>query len=503
MGDKKIHQLTPGGDPQNGDLFPAARNGTTVKIPFENILDVILDAIPMGPTGPTGRTGPTGALGPTGYTGRAGPTGPTGSRGAASTVTGPTGYTGSTGPTGTIGRTGPTGAPSTVTGPTGPTSTAPGPTGPTGVGGGMTWEVVTTNTQAVAGRGYIADAEAAPVTVTLPLNPGIGDAVGIGACNVAFTVTIGRNGERILGTAVDMTLASAGDGITLVYSGAIFGWTSGSELVSSGGGGGGGDTYENPDAVPFTVGGIAAGTTFPTPQTMQEMWDALLYPYLAPTFSSFAITGESTSQEVGDSIAASVTFTWGTTNPTNVSANTINIRDTTSVLDLVLGTANDGTQAVTMPGSIQKVTTTTHSFSIEGTNTHAATFTRTLTFTWYWRRHYGTNVAGTLTGADIGALASSALATGYSGTYAYAAGGYKYLCFADAAGGGLVSVKDASTGFSMPMVTVAGDAAYSNVDSGGFYYALVSRTNAFGVTTNYRVYRTLNVLGGAVTLNVT
>jgi hypothetical protein len=368
----------------------------------------------------------------------------------------------------------------------------------------MLWEVTAVNKVAVVGRGYIADAESNDVLITLPADPALGDAVGIGASSVAFTVTIGRNGERILGTAVDMTLASAGDGIILVYSGPVFGWTSGSELVSAGsGGGGGGDTYENPDPVPVTVGGITAGTTFPTPQTMQEMWDFLLYPYQLPAFSSFAISGESTTQEVGDTIPASVTFTWGTTNSTNVDANTIDIRDTTSVLDLILGTANDGTQAVVMPGLIQKVTATTHAFSITGVNTHAASFTRALTFTWYWRRHYGTDVATILDSAGIGALVSSGLATGYSGTYAYAAGGYKYLCFADAAGGQVNSVKDQSTGFSVPMVTVAGDAAYSNVDGGGFYYALVSRTNTFGVTTNYRVYRTLNILGGAITLLVT
>jgi hypothetical protein len=53
------------------------------------------------------------------------------------------------------------------------------------------------------------------------------------------------------------------------------------------------------------------------------------------------------------------------------------------------------------------------------------------------------------------------------------------------------------------MATVADDPAYSNVDGGGTSYALVSVTNVNGVTTNYRVYRTANSLGGAITLIVT
>jgi len=266
---------------------------------------------------------------------------------------------------------------------------------------------------------------------------------------------------------------------------------------------GGPTTYTNPDATPATVGGIPAGSTFETPHTMQEMWDALLYPYQAPAFSSFAISGQSTTIEVGYSIPASVTFTWATSNSGNVSADSIDIRDTTLALDLVLDTANDGSQAVVMPGAVQKTTATTHVFNIAGVNTQSGSFSRNLTFTWQWRKHYGTSASGTLTGADIGALASSLLSTAYAGNYAYAAGGYKYIAFADAAGGQVNSVKDQSTGFSVPMATVTDDPAYSNVDGGGFSYALVSRTNAYGVTTDYRVYRTLNILGGTITLVVT
>lgn len=522
---KKISQLDPGGDPRNGDLFPAARSGKTVKVPFENLLDVIIDAVTSLVSGGLiweVVTADKTAVKGHGYIADASSAPVTILLPANPAVGDSVGIGASSVDfTVTIGCNGKkilgtitdmtvasagdgavlvySGAAFGWTSGSELVSAGDG----SGGGGGLAWAVVTADTTAISGRGYIADATTAPVTVLLPANPAVGDSVGVGASNVTNTVTIGCNGKKILGTIANMTVSSAGDGVVLVYSGGAFGWTSGSELVSSGDGGSGSSTYTNANAVPVTVGGIVAGTTFPTPQTMQEMWDALLHPYQLPAFTAFAITGESTSQEVGDSILAAVTFTWSTSNSANVATDSIDIRDTTSALDLILGTANDGSQAVVMPGGIQKVTAASHVFTISGTNTEAGVFSRTLTFTWYWRRHYGTNVAGTLTGADIGALVSSGLATGYAGTYAYAAGGYKYLCFADAAGGQVNTVKDQSTGFSVPMVTVGDDAAYSNVDGGGFYYALVSRTNAFGVTTNYRVYRTLNLLGGAIALVVT
>jgi hypothetical protein len=262
----------------------------------------------------------------------------------------------------------------------------------------------------------------------------------------------------------------------------------------------GSPTYVNPTPTTIAVGGISAGTTFPAPQTVQQMFDKLLYPYLPPTFSSFAITGI-TTLEVGASIPASVTFTWGTTNSTNVSTNSVTIGDQSQGLTLATGQPNDGTQAVTMPASVTKTTATTHVFEISATNTNAIVFTRTLSVSWLWRLYYGASSNPTLSSANILALAGQL--SGYPGSYAMPAGGYKYICYAHAAGGQLNSVKDAATQFSIPMATSTDNAAYSNVDGGGYSYALVSHTNQFGVSTNYRVYRSKNILGGTMTVAVT
>jgi hypothetical protein len=269
-------------------------------------------------------------------------------------------------------------------------------------------------------------------------------------------------------------------------------------------GGGGGSTYLNAAPTTAQVGGIAIGSTFPIATSMQTMWDLALHPYQNPSFSAFAISGENTSQEVGDGIPASVTFTWSTLQPANVQPNSIDIIDVTAGnITLAGGLANDGSEAVVQAGPVSRVTPGTYQYNIRALNTLLSPFNRLLTFTWFFRLFFGQQAAATLSGAQIVALASSQLASGYAGTYAMGATGFKYICFADSVGGQINTVKDSATLLNVPFATVADNAAYSNVDGGGFSYALVSVTNAFGVTDNYRVYRTQNALGSTITLLVT
>jgi hypothetical protein len=266
--------------------------------------------------------------------------------------------------------------------------------------------------------------------------------------------------------------------------------------------GGSSSLYTNLTPTPVTIGGIPSGSTFNN-QTMQQMWDALLYPYQAPSFSSFSITGQGSPLEVGATIPASVTFTWGTTNSANVQANSIDILDVTGALTLATGLANDGSEAIVRPGATTLTAAGSYQFKIQGINSNLAAFSRTLTFEWRWREYWGASANVTLTEAQIEALASNALTTGVAGSYSMAAGGYKYICIANAVAGQINTVKDSVTLLNVPMATVADNAAYSNVDGGGFSYALVMVTNVNGVLEAYRVYRTQNALGSSITLLVT
>jgi hypothetical protein len=245
-----------------------------------------------------------------------------------------------------------------------------------------------------------------------------------------------------------------------------------------------------------TVGGIPAGSTF-TSTLVKDVIDQMLHAYLPPAFTSFGITG-AVPQEVGQVFSGAKTFTWSTSNSTNVAANSISITDVTGTSTLGTGLANDGSEGFSL--NVTHNAPANHQWSIAAQNTQSSPFSANTSVSWQWRLYYGPSGSITLNAAAIKALTSSALASGFAGTYVYAGGGYKYLCFPDSFGGPS-AFKDAATQLNVAMCDSTDDPSYSNVQN-GLNYALVSVTNNFTVTTNYRVYRTKNVLGGAINIIV-
>jgi hypothetical protein len=95
-------------------------------------------------------------------------------------------------------------------------------------GGGTSWSVITGNTTATAGSGYLVDTSSASITLTLPSSASTGDQISfvdmIGDANVR-NITIARNGHRIQGLTQDLTVDTSRAGNTLVYSGSTLqGW---------------------------------------------------------------------------------------------------------------------------------------------------------------------------------------------------------------------------------------------------------------------------------------
>lgn len=264
--------------------------------------------------------------------------------------------------------------------------------------------------------------------------------------------------------------------------------------------GSGAEYYTNATATPVTIGGIPAGSTF-TSQSMSQMWDALLYPYQAPAFSSFSISGQSTTVEVGTTISGNKTFVWSTSNSGNVQSNSVVVKDNTNVVTLASGLANDGTETIALPTPIQKTSQGSHQWGVQATNTNLSTFSSTFTVSWLWRLYYGTSTNATLNESDIEGLVASTLTSSYSGTFSYAAGGYKYFCFPTSFGSPS-SFKDAATNLNVAMATNLDDAVFFANSANGLYYGLVSVTNVNGSTTNYRVYRSKNILGGSISIIV-
>ena len=230
------------------------------------------------------------------------------------------------------------------------------------------------------------------------------------------------------------------------------------------------------------------------------MFDALLYPYQTPAFTSFSITGQSTTIEVGTSISGSKTFTWSTSNFGNINTNTILIKDQTANVILVSASANDGTETITLPSTIVYNVPSSNTWSITATNSKSSNFSTTFSVSWVWNLYYGTSANTILTATQIQALLNSLLTGSASRTYSYAAGGYKYLSFPTTFTSP-ASFKDASNNLNVAMSDTSDDASYSNV-ANGINYALVSVTNVNGQTVSYRVYRTKNILGGTINIIV-
>ena len=283
-------------------------------------------------------------------------------------------------------------------------------------------------------------------------------------------------------TNVGITVTAGGD-IVLEAGIAFAGYVVISDGCTGGGGGGGG-TYSNANPTPNTVGGIPAGSTFSN-QTMQQMWDALLYPYQNPAFTSFLMVGQSTYLEVGDTITGGMkTWNWTTSNSGNVQINTIQASDITFGGVLFSNSPNDGTENASIGGAITKNTQDSHSFRITGRNTNAANFSRDFTVNWNFRLYWGETTTTPLTETDIEALRVSLLTNTAARTYAFQGGGYKYICYPSSFSA-LTTFTDVDTGFGVPFEPI-----YT-----------VSVTNSFGVTTNYNVQRSTNIMGSAINIS--
>jgi hypothetical protein len=247
-----------------------------------------------------------------------------------------------------------------------------------------------------------------------------------------------------------------------------------------------------------TVGGMPSGTSL-TGRTFTSILEEILVDYLLPTFASFSMTGQSTLIEVG---SRTKTFTWSTTNSGNVQANSIILRDETNAVNLITGLANDGTESIGV-GTVTNTATSTHTWRIIGTNTQVSTFNRDFIVTWGWRKYTGASASTTLNEAAIEALGSTISNIIPITTAFLASATYKYFCWPDLFGSPTAGTgfRDTSTNLAVAMADSTDDIIYSNTQN-GWSYGIVSVTNSFGVTTNYRVYRTKNIIGGAITIQV-
>ena len=92
---------------------------------------------------------------------------------------------------------------------------------------GTDWLTKTGTYTAFPGDKLFANTSGGAFTITLPASPTVGDEVRfLDLANTFDTnnLTVGRNSEKIDGTAADLTVATEGAAFSLVYSGSTYGW---------------------------------------------------------------------------------------------------------------------------------------------------------------------------------------------------------------------------------------------------------------------------------------
>ena len=97
----------------------------------------------------------------------------------------------------------------------------------TGLGGGNPWQSTSTSITIAANDRYFVDTTTGAKTITLPASPQTGDQVSILDLASTFDTnncTIGRNGNKIMGLTENLVLNVEDEAITLVYTGATYGW---------------------------------------------------------------------------------------------------------------------------------------------------------------------------------------------------------------------------------------------------------------------------------------
>jgi hypothetical protein len=224
---------------------------------------------------------------------------------------------------------------------------------------------------------------------------------------------------------------------------------------------------------------------------MQQMFDALLYPYQIPAFTSFARTNLSTTYDLGQPVPiGSQTFSWATSNSSNVSANTITIQQLSpSTTTLVSGSANDGTEAISLSVNISSSTPSTISmYRITGTNTQGATFTSTISASWRYRWYYGKFSGASVTTTEITGFTNT-LTAGVVNDYinwgATATPQYGYLVIPSSGLAQPSDLRDSTSG------CFGSNIPYSLIGT-------VTFANLYGISTTYNIYRTTNQFAGSL-----
>ena len=264
--------------------------------------------------------------------------------------------------------------------------------------------------------------------------------------------------------------------------------------------------FINPNPTPITVGGISTGSTFPTEQTVQQMFDKLLYPYTVPSLSLISLP----NKEYGSTLLSNLS--WSVVKKSEdiltIYVNGVNQNAT--------GGDQSGIQSVTGTYSLPVPKSTINTFTMSVTDNNLTLTPVSTTLTWmnkvYWgyidlstltpsnpdltiNPVYTQNITLFLNSSKILALNGAGFGTGNElsqtkdKTFTNIDGAGKYLIFAWPS-----SVDNAL----YPIFTVNNmrSTAFTNVATNWSF------TNSYGFTTNYEVWISNTLQNSPATITI-
>lgn len=263
------------------------------------------------------------------------------------------------------------------------------------------------------------------------------------------------------------------------------------------------------------IGGVSSQNAADLKEkTISQVLDELLFPYKAPGMD-FTVGGSgSASLEIGQALSSTLQFQWTTQpNSGNAQDNVVTVTDVNETDVLFSAQPKTGSNSYTYSPAIIKVaadfqpagnpagsavaSAPSYSWTVSGLDTRNLAYGDTVTKTWFWKRYHGTNNSSTVNEPLIEGLANSTLTNSVSGSYVFTGGGYFY--FAWPATAGFPSKLLTSANFDLAMAT---SAEGFNESKNGINYKIVSVTNQYSQTVNYKVYRSQNILNAGDTITV-
>ena len=229
-------------------------------------------------------------------------------------------------------------------------------------------------------------------------------------------------------------------------------------------------TFLNAGLTPYAVGGYPVGSSFPVAQSMQQMWDGLLYPVVPPGVTLIAVG--SGLREKGNT-AVTVTLNATTVKHTNPITSVKFYRNALLIYTVPAPNPNGGLETYT--DIVPVATNTSYTCVVsDGTTT---TTSNIVSFTFISAEYHGVGVQS-LTPAQVALLTKVIIGNTATLTYAFTTSTQvQYFAYPDSYPA-LTSILD-TNGFE--------SISDWNVSVGN------SITNTYGNTDTYRIYEFKNL----------